>query len=264
MVTFAVVGHNEERYLPAALGQAAEAARDGEPVWFVDSASTDGSAETARSLGVEVVEAPLGKGRAMAAAIERCESDHICFVDADLEGSTRNIPLALREALDGTDPDMVVAEFDWPEKRLSATVAVYMPLVEALFPEAMERVGRVPFSGFRVLRTSLDLDLPPGYGVETYLNLLAVVDDLRVEVVDVGRYTGAVRAKRDLGDEVAGVILDMAEADGRLDPALRGRWEAWVEPVSEILRTQPESDEPQGDYPERLMAAAGRPLPPAR
>ena len=71
MFTFAVVGHNEAPLLATAVRQAMEAVEPGDGVWFVDSESSDDSAAVARSLGAEVVPAPLGKGRAMAAALIR-------------------------------------------------------------------------------------------------------------------------------------------------------------------------------------------------
>ena len=83
MITYAVVGHNEAALLVNALEQAFAARREGEPVWFVDSASTDGSGELARAVGADVVGAPLGKGRAVATAVERCETQYICIIDAD-------------------------------------------------------------------------------------------------------------------------------------------------------------------------------------
>src|SRR5262245_16389662 len=61
--TFAVVGHNEAATLPTALEQALDAAEPDDHVWFVDSASDDGSADVARARGAAVVVAPLGKGR---------------------------------------------------------------------------------------------------------------------------------------------------------------------------------------------------------
>ena len=266
MLTFAVIGHNEVGTLANAIGQAAEAAEPGDRLWFVDSASTDGSAKLAASLGAEVVPAPLGKGTAMATAIARCETGHVCFVDGDIEYSSSNIPLRLRESLAAEPADMLVADFEWPNRRfLNSVPGVYRPLVGSLFPEALDRFGWMPFSGFRLLRTDLPLgSLPPGFGVETYLNLLCTVSGMRTRVVDVGVYRGPVRTKRELGREVGEVILDMAEQHGRLDGRLRPLWEAWLSEVMDVLRAQPEPDGPEGDYPERLLAAASRPLPPSK
>src|SRR5438552_18435019 len=91
-ITFAVVGHNEGEYLARSIGQAAAAARDGDRLLFVDGQSTDGSADLAASLGAEVVEAPLGKGRAVAAALARCEPPYIRLIDGDIEHPARHVP----------------------------------------------------------------------------------------------------------------------------------------------------------------------------
>jgi glycosyltransferase involved in cell wall biosynthesis len=262
MITFAVIGHNEAELLPNAIAQAVEACGDGDRVWFVDSASTDGSADVARSLGVEVVAAPFGKGQAMAVAIARCETSHICFVDADIEFSDANIPLSLKRALAEEPADMIVADLVWPSKRFShAVVGVYRPLVAALFPEAHDRFGRFPFSGFRVLRTDLPLgSLPSGFGVETHLNVLCAAERLRTRVVDVGVYEGPVRVKPTLPKEVGDAILDLAEAYGRLEPGRRRPWDAWVDEVAAVARTQTPGD-PDDDYRARFAAVTSRPLP---
>lgn len=262
MITFAVIGHDEAALLPNAIAQATEAAGPAEPVWFVDSASKDGSADVARSLGIDVVGAPLGKGEAMTLAIARCETSHICFVDADIESSDANIPLSLKRALAEEPADMIVADLIWPSKRFShAVVGVYRPLVAALFPEAHERFGRFPFSGFRVLRTDLPIgSLPAGFGVETHLNVLCAAERLRTRVIDIGVYEGPVRPKPNLGKEVGDAILDLAERHDRLGPGRRPLWDAWVDEVAAVTRTQAPG-EPDDDYRGRFAAVTSRPLP---
>src|SRR2546423_11114885 len=121
-ITFAVVGHNEADYLARSIGQAAEAARDGDRLLFVDGASTDGSAELALSLGAEVVEAPLGKGSAVAAALARCETAYLCLIDGDIEHSERNIPLTLRDALVDEPAHMILGDFDWRGRRMNHSI----------------------------------------------------------------------------------------------------------------------------------------------
>jgi hypothetical protein len=121
----------------------------------------------------------------------------------------------------------------------------------------------MPFSGFRILRTGLDTrPLPPGCGIETLLNLLSAVGGWRTRVVDVGDIAGPIRRKPELAGEVAGVILDFAVAEGRLEPERRPAWEAWVAGATAVTRAQPGHGEPVGDYRDRLAVAAGRPLPP--
>jgi hypothetical protein len=265
-ITFAVVGHNEGRRLARSVGQALEAARPEDSVVYVDSASTDDSAEVAAALGLDVVTAPLGKGRALAAALEHCSTPLICFVDGDITWSTVNVPLALRRAYEREPADMLVADFDWPSKGIfHGTAVVYIPLVRALFPEADGRYGRFILSGFRLLRTDLPLGtLPDDFGVETYLNMLFAIRGWRTRTVEVGVVEGPVRSKMGLAGQMGAVLLEMAEAEGRLDSACRPEWERWVEESMDFTKTRPGPGEPLGTYPRRIAECAARPLPPAR
>jgi glucosyl-3-phosphoglycerate synthase len=99
MITFAVIGHNEAPTLEYSLNQASEAAIAGDVVWFVDSVSTDQSSAIAKHLKIKRVRAPIGKGRAMSYAIEQCKTEYICFIDADLLPSTKNLVQAMAETI---------------------------------------------------------------------------------------------------------------------------------------------------------------------
>ena len=54
-------------------------------------------------------DAPVGKGSAVAAAVERCDSGPLCLLDADIESSSCNIAAAL--AWLETGADMVIGKF---------------------------------------------------------------------------------------------------------------------------------------------------------
>ena len=262
-VTFAVVGHDEARTLPIALGQAFEAAETQDAVWFVDSASTDGSAEVAAGLGAEVVTAPLGKGRAMAHAIERCRHALRLLrgwgpggVRAQHPGPAAGRPgrPSARHARGGVrlgGPAL-------PQQHLRRLHTARRRPV----PRGVRHGGRVPFSGFRVLRTDLELDgLPPGFGIETHLNLTAALRGWSVRHAELGSYEGVERPKPGIGHEIAGVILDLAERHGRLEPACRGAWEDWVEQVVQVTRECPPHGVESDEYEQRLADVAARPLP---
>ena len=260
MITFAVVGHNEAALLSNAIEQVHAAGLPGDRVWFVDSASSDGSGELARHLGADVVRAPLGKGSAVAVAVGRCETRHLCLLDADIESTTTNVPQTLRRALDRTGADMVVGEFEWPEKPFRpVTTTIWQSLARALFPEAIETVPRVPLSGFRILDVALARGrLPAGFGLEVHLNIVGSLDGRRTETADIGRYTGPVRPNPELPSDVAQAILDIAEARGRLDPSARPDWERWLEPVLALIAETAPEDRTRRNL---LTQAAARPLP---
>jgi glucosyl-3-phosphoglycerate synthase len=265
--TFAVVGHNEATSLRYALEQALAAALPGEEVWFVDSGSTDDSVELARSLPVRVLEAPIGKGRAVAAVLERCTSGYLCLLDADLTASEVNIPVALRDAAARSAVDMLVGEFDWPERRRSVVPGIYVPLVGRLFPEVLRQVPYRPTSGFRVLNAELDLGtLPPGYGLETHLNIVTTLSGATIATAPLGPITGPVPSldhMPQLGCDVATAALDLAVAAGRLDPANRSVWEQWVEAVLEVIARQPPVGRPDHRFQRELALAIAQPLPAA-
>jgi glucosyl-3-phosphoglycerate synthase len=264
VITFAVIGHNEAAYLPTSLGQALEAAGDGDRVVFVDSGSSDDSVEIAGSLGVDVVRAPVGKGRAVAAALEHSHGDAICLVDADIEASENNIPAALAERYSEGDAGMVVAAFDWRERGpLVMTRAVYQPLLEAMFPDAARTLGRVALSGFRIFDTSVPLGrLPAGYGVESHINVAFVAAGEHVAKIHVGRYWGPLRDKRDIGAVLAETVLDLAVEHGRLEPACRPGWERWVEEIATVgQRRDPHGMLGEADWT-RLQAILDGPRPP--
>jgi hypothetical protein len=262
LVTFAVVGHNESERLANALEQAHTAQRPGEPVWFVDSLSSDGSAELARGLGAEVLGAPLGKGRAVSVAAELCPTRHLCVIDADLESTDLNVGTTLREALEQTGADQVVAEFDWPEKSFRpATTAIWEPLARRLFPEAVAAVPGVPLSGFRVFDVALARahPLPPGFGLEVHLNAVGAIEGRRTALTHIGRYSGSVRNGPGLPRDVGTAVLDLAEAVGRLGTGARPAWDEWLETVLGALA---ETADGGPASRARLAEAAARPLPP--
>lgn len=264
IITFAVVGRNEAATVGTALGQAIAAAGPADRVVFVDSASTDGSAAIAESMGVEVVRAPAGKGRAVATLLEGCRDAHVCLVDADIVRSEANIPGALADAFRAEPADMVVAQFTWPEKRVFAiSPGIYRPLVGALFPEADGLYGRLPLSGFRIVDASLPLgELPGGFGLEAHLNVLLPALGRRVRSIHVGAYSGPIRDRSGMGREIAEALLDLAVALGRLDPALRPAWDEWVERVMEVIESGPRYGDVDA-YHARVAEAGAQPLPPA-
>src|SRR5256714_12604489 len=184
----------------------------------------------------------------MSRAAELCSTAYLCFVDADIESSSVNIPLALREALAAERADMVVVRSEEPARRTrSTTTAIYRPLLEAFFPEALDRCGATPLSGFRLVRAEPRLGrLPAGFGAEVHLNVGFAVAGRPIEVADVGVYHGPVRPSGDIASDAADAILDLAEEHGRLQPDDLGRWDAWAAVVTAVRRNLRQSGPPGG------------------
>jgi hypothetical protein len=263
--TFAVIGRDEARTLPAVLAEAQAAARPGDAVCFVDSASSDDSAAIARELGVAVVAAPPGKGRAITAALARCETRYLCCVDADLTEWTVSIPAALREATVTTGAEMVVAAFSDGRRRVIMP-ALYWPLIDALLPEYGRQCDPTPLSGLRVIDTTVPIGpLPEGYGVETHLNLSFAAAGRHIAVTDIGAIRGPLRGYKNIpamAGAVTQTILDFAVSIDRLDPQLRPLWDAWTNDVIDVISGQPAPGAPDEAFLAELAAATFRPLPP--
>jgi glucosyl-3-phosphoglycerate synthase len=265
-LTLAVVGHNEAQTLDAALDQAMSAAGRDDVVCFVDSASSDESVAMAAGRGVNVIRAPLGKGRAVGFALARCQTDFIVVIDGDIHASSMNIPMALRQAVIESGADMVVGDFVEPDDPvLSNTVAVYEPLVASLVPEAARRFGSKPLTGFRAWRTDLPVAcIPRGFGLEAHLNIVAALNHVVIEVADIGRYTGRFMHKPTMGLEIAEAVLDAAEDRGRLDPLVRPLWEQWVQPAVGHIANYHGGRTGRGAFIRELRRLADRPLPPTQ
>ena len=264
-VTFAVVGHNEVDRLALALGQAQAAAGPDDVVWFVDSASTDGSADRAAALGAEVVPAPLGKGRAVATALDRCSSEYLVLIDGDMEGSSQNIAAALRDATRAIEADMIIGSFVEPARRRALTPFLYRPLMRALFPECPSNEVEIPLSGMRALRTGVDLGLlPPGYGVESHLNIEYTLGGGVVAAIDLGEYVGPLRGYHNtapVAEAVADAILDCAVAHGRIGVEGRAPWQEWTRGVIDALATVPAPGSDGHAFLALVADASAHPLP---
>ncbi|MQA98240.1 MAG: glycosyltransferase [Streptosporangiales bacterium] len=266
MITFAIAAHNEAECVEGVIGQAQEAAERGDRVLLVDSASTDDTADRARKLGVEVIDGPLGKGAAMAAGAARVTTPWLCFLDGDMVEPHLNIPSVLRAAAAraGDDTITVIGDFDDPPPQpvLGNTWAVYEPPVRALFPEAADRFGSHPLSGFRVIRPEIAAGMPADFGAEAYLNLRAATSGRPWDIVHIGtykqrfRYHGAA-----MGREVAAAIFDLAVTHGRLTPADRPAWESWVERIVTEIAIYHGDHNDRAAWLTRVTELATTPLP---
>jgi glycosyltransferase involved in cell wall biosynthesis len=266
-VTFAVVGHDESPTLVAALAQAAAAASSEDTVVFVDSASTDGSAEVARGAGYAVLPAPLGKGAAVRTLLQQVDTDWVVLLDADLVASEGSLPGPLAETI-RAEPDAACVIGDFADRVpgvLSNTWAVYEPLIAELFPEAADRFGSHPLTGFRAVRVSVLGELaqiPDDFGLEAFLNIRAAVSGRPWPVLDLGWYEGRFLYKPTMGLQIGRTILDEAERLGRLAGLRRPAWDGWVAEVVEVIAGYRGSEQERADFLTRLGRARARPLPP--
>ncbi|WP_188998603.1 glycosyltransferase family 2 protein [Deinococcus roseus] len=88
VLTLIIPAYNEEKHI-ARVVEAALASRLGR-VLVVSDASSDQTADLARKAGAEVIELPqnLGKAGAMLTGARAATTEHLMFLDADLQGLT--------------------------------------------------------------------------------------------------------------------------------------------------------------------------------
>ncbi|MBM9506816.1 glycosyltransferase family 2 protein [Actinacidiphila acididurans] len=265
MFTFVIPAYNEERTVAAIIEQARTAARPGDRVLVVDSASTDRTADAAARAGAEVLHGPRGKGAAMNTALAAVRTQWVCFLDADLVSSTQNVPAALRKAADTSSADHVVGdyEYDYPGTILSSTFTIYEPLAAALFPE-VGHLGANSLTGYRAIRTSrIQHPLPPDFAVETYLNISLALAGGTAEVCHLGTITSRFRHNGgSMARQIGRAVLDMAEQYGRLEPHDRPAWDRWLEEGIAAITPQT-ADSGRSATLARLFTAVRRPMPTA-
>ncbi len=202
----------------------------------------------------------------MARILTAASTPYICFIDADICGSSGNIPAALGAAVRCWRPDMVLGEFEDDDALPSVTCGVYGSLVRALFPEVVGRYGKKPLTGFRALRTDWVLGrLPPDFGIEAHLNIsVALRPNVSIRTVGVGSYRGRFLYKPLMGDEVGCAVLDLAQAHGRLTSAARPHWNTWLKVIVDHIATYRGELQHRAAFRARLLELAERPVPATR
>ena len=214
-----------------------------------------------RSLGTTVVTAPLGKGRAMATALESCEDDFLCIFDADMYETEHNILRVLRDAALVRDVDMLIGAYEEPARRMTITPGVYRPITAVLFPEVLAQDITVAFSGFRVLRTAIRLRRAPRRLRR---------GDVPQRARDRGRWEDRERScrvvpreparVREHGHDRGGGGRHAARRRGRARTAgahSRGAWDAWVAETVELIERQPLPGADDRGFLDELAQARG-------
>lgn len=259
-----IPAHNEEATVATMVGQALDAAQPGDRVLVVDSGSTDDTARRAREAGADVIGGPLGKGAAMQLAVSTVDSEWTCFLDSDVVTSERNIAALLRETAAGGTADQVVGDFEYdhPGTILASTFTIYEPLTSRFFPEVGHH-GAHALSGFRAVRTRFlrGVELPPDFGVETFLNISVALSGGQVNVCHLGVLSSRYRFHGgSMATEIGTRILDLAETHGRLDPADRPEWDEWLR--AGVAAIAPNSaDQGRSAVLSRLFHTVRRPMP---
>jgi glucosyl-3-phosphoglycerate synthase len=207
----------------------------------VDAASTDATAEIARSLGAEVHQEgellpefgqALGKGDAMWRALSVVRGDLVLYLDSDTREFSAHFatgmlgPLIAEEAVDfvkGTfaRPFTTDGGERLPRGGGRVTELMARPLLSAFFPE-LAQFGQ-PLAGETAGRRALFDSIPfvSGYGVEIAM-LLDVRDEVgvgRMAEVDLGERLNYHQPLPQLGPmayAVLRVVLERLRRDGRL------------------------------------------------
>lgn len=95
-----------------------------------------------------------------------------------------------------------------------------------------------------------------------YFPLVEVVFPERgPKVIDIGEYHGRFTYKPSMALEIAGVILDRAERNGRLASAARAGWERWVGEVVDLIAGFNGRPEQVREFETGLAKLLGKPRP---
>lgn len=132
-------------------------------VLVVDDGSTDGTADVARGLGVEVLRLSpnRGKGAAMLAGLQRTTEPVVCFLDADLVGMLpEHIDAMVTPVLHG-EYSMVAGLSDHGLKNFWGKLQPALPLITGQRAVRRDVLAKVPLAFWR------------GYRIEVAINELA-------------------------------------------------------------------------------------------
>lgn len=213
------------------------------------SGCTDLTADVAAEAGAAVVEAPKGKGAAIAAGLEATSGEIVCLIDGDLQyfGPTPLSALLVQPLLDGV-ADAVVSDLYWrplyPQLWLHG---FFVPLAGLVFPEMVAKVGTTPWSGQRAaLRSLWPSTLPTDFTVDLHLLLHWNRHALRMRPVLADDWTNPQRPKPRLMTDELAVLLDWALADGRIEESQLPLIREWHVQVNSVMAEyRPGCDDPQ-------------------
>ncbi|OGF53692.1 MAG: hypothetical protein A2Z21_01395 [Candidatus Fraserbacteria bacterium RBG_16_55_9] len=183
-VSVIVPAYNEAERIQAVISPLKQATQVDEII-VVDDGSTDGTAEVARHLGMQVLELPrnLGKAAALEQGVSRAKNDVFLFLDADLVGLRPDHVDRLIRLYEEKQLDMIVGVFK--NGRLNTDIA------HSIAPY---------LSGQRVLHRTLWNRLKKSgkleFGVEMALTKLSLKENWREERVFLEGVTHVMKEEK--------------------------------------------------------------------
>ena len=183
-VTVVIPAYNEEATIGEVIAAVAQVTDIYETI-VVSDGSWDQTAAVARRLGVRVIELPenIGKGGAMMAGAQACQSEIILFLDGDLLGLTAEHVQGLIDPLLSGDAEMTVGIFGRGRMAtdLAQIVAPGLSGQRGMRKELIQQIEHIDDSGF---------------GVELMLNHYAEDHDLTVVEVELAGMTHMMKEEK--------------------------------------------------------------------
>jgi glucosyl-3-phosphoglycerate synthase len=213
------------------------------------SGCTDDTAKLAREAGARAIEAPIGKGAAIAAGLDETAGDVVCLIDGDIRyfGDEPLSSLLIRPILNDIC-DACVTDLYWrPLYPQLWLLGFFAPLAGALYPEILPKVGSTPWSGQRAARREFwPAELPDDFTVD--LELLfhwnRAVPRLRPIVAD--DWVNPQRPKPELMHAELDVVLRHALEDDRIGEDGISAIKQWFDEARSLMATyRPDTGKPQ-------------------
>jgi len=203
--------YNEEKTVAGVIRECLESHIVSEAI-VVDDGSTDGSVEAARAAGARVVRhiKNKGKGAAIMRGAKAAKNDALVFIDADLEGFTKDIVEKLAYPVINRECNICKSTYSPLEGRITDFTA--KPLLLHIFSDL--DLGQ-PLSGQFAIRKGLlgVLDVDLDWGVDIAIILSAQKAGERIMEVNIGEIRHKHRehaSKVKTAQEVSRTILQQA------------------------------------------------------
>jgi glycosyltransferase, family 2 len=211
-ITVIIPAHNEERSIAKVVRNVRKNKKVKEII-VVNNASTDNTADVARSVGAILVNCDRrGKGHAMEEGIKRAQNDILLFMDGDITNYKKNIIDIMTEDIFSDEADFIKSAFTRSGGRVTELVA--KPLIELLFPEAAR--FEQPLSGIIAGKREFfnRIELEKDYGVDIGILLDMLKINARVKEAYIGKLKNDSqdwKALAKMSREVSRAIISRAD-----------------------------------------------------